>query len=141
MAPGCNGRWPSAWLSRALSFTQTWEEPGHFWPGLESHGGGDNDPVDFVDLSPRAVPCGAVIAFKPLAALAMIDEGEVDWKVIGLNMADPIAASINSLAELEAAMPGQIDEVRLSASECVSECVRWHPSTGVGWPLMTSLIH
>ena len=80
--------------------------------------------MDFVDLSPRAVPCGAVIAFKPLAALAMIDEGEVDWKVIGLNMADPIAASINSLAELEAAMPGQIDEVRLIASECVSECVR-----------------
>jgi len=45
--------------------------------------------------------------------------GEVDWKVIGLNMADPLAASINSLAELEAAMPGQIDEVRLIASDCV----------------------
>ena len=39
--------------------------------------------------------------------------------MIGLNMADPSAATINSLAELEAAMPGQIDEVRLSASECV----------------------
>lgn len=106
-----------------ISHPQTWEEPGHLWPGLESYGGGDNDPLDFVDLSSSAVPCGAVIAFKPLAALAMIDEGEVDWKVIGLNMADPSAASINSLAELEAAMPGQIDEVRLIASDWVSECV------------------
>ncbi|KOO30619.1 inorganic pyrophosphatase [Chrysochromulina tobinii] len=101
---------PIKWNYGAIP--QTWEEPGHLWPGLESYGGGDNDPLDFVDLSSSAVPCGAVIAFKPLAALAMIDEGEVDWKVIGLNMADPSAASINSLAELEAAMPGQIDEVR-----------------------------
>ena len=115
MAPGCN----HATFHTPISHPQTWEEPGHLWPGLESYGGGDNDPLDFVDLSPSAVACGAVIAFKPLAALAMIDEGEVDWKVIGLNMADPLAASINSLAELEAAMPGQIDEVRLSASECV----------------------
>ena len=53
-----------------------------------------------------------MIEFKPIAALAMIDEGEVDWKVVGLNMADPLAETIDSLEALEKAMPGQVDAVR-----------------------------
>ena len=60
--------------------SQTWEQPDHVWEGLEGHAG-DNDPVDVVDVSATPVGCGAIIEFKPITALAMIDEGEVDWKV------------------------------------------------------------
>lgn len=82
---------PIKWNYGALP--QTWEQPEHVWQvlkGLEGHQG-DNDPVDIVDLSPTAVECGTVITFKPLAALAMIDEGEVDWKIIGINTAGSVA--------------------------------------------------
>jgi inorganic pyrophosphatase len=54
---------------------QTWEQPEHIWKGLEGYGG-DDDPVDVVDISGISVPTGSVIVCKPLAALAMIDEGE-----------------------------------------------------------------
>ena len=42
---------------------------------------GDNDPVDVVEIGSEALVCGGVYAVKPLAVLAMIDDGELDWKV------------------------------------------------------------
>jgi len=103
------------------AFPQTWEQPSHVWLGLEGHAG-DNDPVDVVDLSAIDVPCGTVIAVKPIAALAMIDEGEVDWKVICINLQDPLAALINSLEDCERLLPGQIDAVR--------EWFTWYKAVG-----------
>lgn len=43
---------------------------------------GDNDPVDVVEIGSEALVCGGVYKVKPLAVLAMIDDGELDWKVI-----------------------------------------------------------
>lgn len=79
------------------AFPQTWEQPSHVWLGLEDKDGnirGDNDPVDLVDLSTIPVETGTVIRAKPIGALAMLDTGEVDWKVIVINMADPNAAKV-----------------------------------------------
>merc|ERR1712059_163207 len=44
--------------------------------------------------------------------LAMIDDGETDWKVIVIDVTDPLAASLNSLEDVEAAMPGFLDNTR-----------------------------
>ena len=44
-------------------------------------GQGDNDPVDVVEIGSEALVSGGVYAVKPLAILAMIDDGELDWKV------------------------------------------------------------
>lgn len=38
---------------------------------------------------------GEVIQVKVLGTLALIDEGETDWKVIAINVEDPEAASYN----------------------------------------------
>ncbi len=38
----------------------------------------------------------------------MIDEGETDWKVLVIDVTDPHAAQINSVAELEAVYPGSV---------------------------------
>ena len=122
------------------AFPQTWEQPDHAWAGMpisDSHPSrfspltdqlstpslemiglealaskGDNDPLDLVDLSESRVECGSIIEVKPLAVLAMIDEGEVDWKVVCVNAADPKAALINSLDDVETHFPGQIARVR-----------------------------
>lgn len=39
---------------------------------------------------------GDVIKVKVLGILAMIDEGETDWKVIAINVEDPEANDLNS---------------------------------------------
>lgn len=39
---------------------------------------------------------GQVIQVKVLGILALIDEGETDWKVIAINIEDPDASSLNS---------------------------------------------
>lgn len=39
---------------------------------------------------------GDVIRVKVLGVLAMIDEGETDWKVIAINVEDPEANDFNS---------------------------------------------
>lgn len=39
---------------------------------------------------------GQVVQVKVLGILAMIDEGEMDWKVIAINVKDPDANKLNS---------------------------------------------
>ena len=42
---------------------------------------GDNDPVDVVEVGVKQLRTGGVYRVKSLGAYAMIDEGELDWKV------------------------------------------------------------
>ena len=62
---------------------------------------GDNDPVDVVEIGSEQLAMGGVYQVKPLAVYAMIDEGEVDWKVIAIKADDPKAASVNDVADVE----------------------------------------
>merc|ERR1719375_2310180 len=70
-------------------FPQTWEDPNAEDPALKCNG--DNDPVDVVEIGSKALAQGTITAVKPLGALAMIDEGELDWKVIAVAVDDPMA--------------------------------------------------
>ena len=38
---------------------------------------------------------------KPLGVYAMIDDGELDWKVIAISLDDPKAAMVNDVADVE----------------------------------------
>ena len=49
---------------------------------------------------------GSVIKVKVLGAVALIDEGETDWKVLAIDVEDPLAAEIDDISSLEAKMPG-----------------------------------
>lgn len=48
---------------------------------------------------------------KPLGVYAMIDDGELDWKVIAINTADPKAALVNDVADVEKHFPGQLQKI------------------------------
>ena len=96
---------------RVSRCAQTWEQPEHDWAGLEGHNG-DNDPLDIVDLSSVPVASGSIIEVKVVGVLAMIDEGEVDWKVLVIQATDPRAEQIHSLDDVETHFPGQIARVR-----------------------------
>lgn len=62
---------------------------------------GDNDPVDVVEIGGSVLATGSVTAVKPLAILAMIDDGELDWKVIAIKSDDPKADSVNDVEDVE----------------------------------------
>lgn len=102
---------------------KTWEDPDH--TDEETKCCGDNDPIDVCEIGTQVrrleayieicnykmlTLCsfvihwsllqvcspGQVIQVKVLGILAMIDEGEMDWKVIAINAADPDAKNLNS---------------------------------------------
>ena len=62
---------------------------------------GDNDPVDVVEIGSEQLKMGGVYRVKPLGVYAMIDDGELDWKVIAINAADPKAGTVNDIADVE----------------------------------------
>jgi nucleosome-remodeling factor subunit len=89
---------------------QTWENPNHT---DESTGcKGDNDPVDVCEIGHRVCERGDVIEVKLLGTLAMIDDGETDWKMMVIDINDPLAASLSSLDDVEKAMPGFLQATR-----------------------------
>jgi inorganic pyrophosphatase len=55
---------------------------------------------------------GDVMEVKVLGTLAMIDDGETDWKMIVIDVDDPLAAELNNLDDVEKAMPGFLANTR-----------------------------
>jgi len=89
---------------------QTWENPGH--KDASTGCMGDNDPVDICEIGGRVAARGEVLEVKVLGILAMIDDGETDWKVIVIDVTDPLAAELNNLEDVEKKMPGFLNDTR-----------------------------
>jgi len=102
-------------------FPQTWEDPNVVDP--ETQSAGDDDPVDVVEIGSEALPMGTVEQVKVLGILAMIDDGELDWKVIAIRTADPMASEMNDIKDVD---PNVISGIR--------EWFRWY-KTPDGKPL------
>ncbi|CAG2172409.1 unnamed protein product, partial [Oppiella nova] len=85
---------------------QTWEDPKH----LDEATGckGDNDPIDVIEIGSRVALRGEVIQIKVLGVMALIDEGETDWKVIGIDVRDALADQLNDIQDVEMLLPGLI---------------------------------
>jgi len=97
---------------------QTWEDPNV--KGDDEVGGafGDDDPVDVVEIGQASLAMGSFTPVKALGCLSMIDDGELDWKVIAINAADPHAADINDVEDIEKFYPGTVSGIR--------EWFRWY---------------
>jgi len=90
-------------------FPQTWEDPGHVDKDCDV--AGDNDPVDVVEIGSAQLAMGGVYKVKVLGVYAMIDDGELDWKVITINVDDPKAASVNNVDDIEREFPGELEKI------------------------------
>ena len=68
------------------AIAQTWEDPNIADPdtGL----GGDNDPIDVLQLNSKPCRRGSVQRVRVLGALALIDSGETDWKLLVVDVDD-----------------------------------------------------
>ncbi|CAJ0570110.1 unnamed protein product, partial [Mesorhabditis spiculigera] len=83
---------------------QTWEDPNHTVP--ETGAKGDNDPIDVVEIGSVVRKRGEVVPVKVLATLALLDEGETDWKLVAIALDDPLADKLSNTADVEKHFPG-----------------------------------
>lgn len=83
---------------------QTWENPEI----LDESTGykGDNDPIDILEIGYRVAKRGEVLQVKVLGTIALIDEGETDWKIIAIDVNDPLADELKDIADVEKHFPG-----------------------------------
>ncbi|KAI8647025.1 putative inorganic pyrophosphatase [Parasitella parasitica] len=89
---------------------QTWEDPTHIH--AETKAKGDNDPIDVIEIGEAIGKQGEIKQVKLLGILAMLDEGETDWKVLAIDVNDPMASSVNDVKDVEQHFPGLIDATR-----------------------------
>jgi inorganic pyrophosphatase len=52
--------------------------------------------------------------------MALLDEGETDWKVIAIDVNDPLAPRLNDIEDVERHLPGLIR----ATSTCLREFTR-----------------
>ncbi|XP_069125162.1 uncharacterized protein [Argopecten irradians] len=83
---------------------QTYEDPDIAHP--ETKCKGDSDPLDVCEIGYKVHPRGTVIQVKILGTLALIDEGETDWKILAIDVTDPLAEKLNDVEDIEKHMPG-----------------------------------
>ncbi|KAG7193917.1 uncharacterized protein KQ657_005116 [Scheffersomyces spartinae] len=92
------------------AFPQTWEDP------TTTHGDlsvvGDNDPLDVCEIGLRVLQTGDVKRVKVLGSLAMIDDGELDWKIIAIDIEDELAGQLKDIPDVEKHCPGLLSSTR-----------------------------
>lgn len=89
---------------------QTWESP----KVKDSYTNlfGDDDPLDFVDIGDKIYKCGDIITVKIIGILGVIDEGETDWKVIGVSKDNKYFDNINDISDINIYYPNKLNEIR-----------------------------
>lgn len=91
------------------AFPQTWESTDHvFEEGVT----GDNDPLDAIELGMTQIKTGTVVPVKILGVLGMIDDGQMDWKVICISHADPVAKFLDDIEDVPKFLPGCLEALR-----------------------------
>jgi len=88
------------------AFPQTWEDPTV--SNAETKAKGDDDPLDVCEIGEQVGYVGQIKQVKVLGIMALLDEGETDWKVIVVDVQDPLASKLNDIEDVERHLPGLI---------------------------------
>lgn len=88
---------------------QTWEDPSIV--DSRTNIQGDDDPLDIIDIGYRRREIGEVYRVKVVGSLALIDEGETDWKILAISLDDPCAKSIKTVEDIQKEKPGIINSI------------------------------
>ncbi|KAJ2804876.1 Inorganic pyrophosphatase [Coemansia guatemalensis] len=83
---------------------RTWEDPNQ--TNSDTKCVGDNDPIDVCEIGEAIGYTGQVKQVKVLGVMALIDEGETDWKIMAIDVNDPLASKMNDVDDIERYMPG-----------------------------------
>ena len=91
-------------LADDTQIPQTWENPNVKHEFVNETG--DNDPIDFFDIGQDPGYFGQIRQSKVLGGIAPNDGGETDWKIMVIDINDPIAPYVNTVADVEKFRPG-----------------------------------
>jgi len=86
------------------AFPQTWEDANVVHP--ETKAKGDNDPLDVCEIGELVARPGDIKQVKVLGIMALLDEEETDWKVVVIDINDPLAPKLNDIEDVERHLPG-----------------------------------
>ncbi|XP_054582836.1 inorganic pyrophosphatase 2, mitochondrial isoform X4 [Eptesicus fuscus] len=86
---------------------QTWEDPHRNDKSTDCCG--DDDPIDVCEIGSKVLSRGEVICVKILGILALIDQGETDWKLIAINVNDPDASKFHDIDDVQKYKPGYLE--------------------------------
>ena len=92
------------------AFPQTWENPNKMSEFIDIYG--DNDPLDVIDIGESQSKIGMVYKVKILGILGMVDQDELDWKVIAININDSFAHKLNTIADVNIYKPGVLHTIK-----------------------------
>jgi len=87
---------------------QTWEDPAE--SGFNGTVG-DNDPLDVMEVGSLTYAVGQMRRVKVLGDLELVDQGELDHKIIVISEDDPLASRLNTVADMRRVMPGVIEKM------------------------------
>ncbi|KAI8356636.1 inorganic pyrophosphatase [Choanephora cucurbitarum] len=90
------------------AFPQTWENPRFVSPYTGR--GGDNDPIDVIELGQEVASVGQIKQVKILGIIGLIDQEETDWKVVVIDVNDSLANQLNDIQDVRQLMPGYMEE-------------------------------
>ncbi|CAM0141758.1 unnamed protein product [Umbelopsis sp. WA50703] len=86
------------------AFPQTWENPNSINPDTKARG--DNDPIDVCEIGEQVAYPGQIKQVKVLGTICLLDEGDTDWKIIAVDIYDPLASKLNDIEDVEKHFPG-----------------------------------
>jgi len=92
------------------ALSQTWEDVTD--KNAELNLFGDNDPLDVCEIGSEILATGSIVRVKILGSIALIDDGELDWKVIAINVNDPLAQELFDIHDLYVKCPGLLETTR-----------------------------
>ncbi|PVU95661.1 hypothetical protein BB560_005852, partial [Smittium megazygosporum] len=83
---------------------QTWEDPDVVDKSTGCKG--DRDPIDVLEIGEKLGYTGQVKQVKVVGLVGLIDEGETDWKLLAIDVTDPLADSVNDIEDVDRLFPG-----------------------------------
>ncbi|QYT00119.1 Inorganic diphosphatase [Trichoderma simmonsii] len=89
---------------------RTWEDPNFIHHDTEAKG--DNDPLDVCEIGERVGYPGEIKQVKVLGILALLDGEDTDWKIIAIDIKDPLAPELNDIEDIELYMPGLLQATK-----------------------------
>ena len=90
---------------------QTWDS-NHIGTFYQHGLTGDLDPIDIVELSNRPVLTRLPTEMVVIGALGLIDQGELDWKILTLDLEEAKRLEVHSLTEALQRIPERLNYVR-----------------------------
>ncbi|RJE26460.1 Inorganic pyrophosphatase [Aspergillus sclerotialis] len=89
------------------SLPQTYSDPSHVHPLTSLPG--DSAPLNVCELAGEVDKPGQIKQVKALGAFAVLENGKTDWKIVVVDIQNPISEKINGMSDIEKHMPGYVE--------------------------------